>query len=202
MNPITSPISFAIAGKWSAVVATTVLSLGLLGGVRPPVAQPAANTDRVISQEKAQPAMTEFAAEVPVAVEAEPELLHAITPEFETPAPLPVPSEGVPLPRPTHTIWVQVTAYCSCKKCCGPLARGITASGRSVQYNGGLFVAADTKLLPFGTRLIVPGYAGDQPVEVIDRGGAIRGHHIDVFFPTHEQAKAWGVRWMQITVVD
>ena len=143
MNPITSPISFAIAGKWSAVVATTVLSLGLLGGVRPPVAQPAANAERVIPQERTQPAMTEFAAEVPAAVEAEPELLHASTPEVETPPPLPVPSDAVPLPRPTHTIWVQVTAYCSCKKCCGPLARGITASGRSVQYNGGLFDPED-----------------------------------------------------------
>jgi len=97
---------------------------------------------------------------------------------------------------------MEVTAYCGCKKCCGPGACGNTASGRSIAYNGGLFVAADTDLLPFGTQLKIPGYAGDQPVEVIDRGSAIKGHHIDVFFASHEEAKAWGRRWMAVTIVE
>lgn len=111
-----------------------------------------------------------------------------------------------PLVAPTtpgkHIVWMEVTAYCGCKKCCGPNASGITASGRSISYNGGLFAAADTHLLPFGTQLEIPGYAGAQPVEVIDRGGAIRGYHIDVFFSTHEQAMAWGRQWLPITVVE
>jgi 3D (Asp-Asp-Asp) domain-containing protein len=102
----------------------------------------------------------------------------------------------------SRVIWMQVTAYCGCKKCCGPSAHGMTASGRSIAYNGGLFVAADTSLLPFGTQLQIPGYAGGQAVEVIDRGSAIRGSHIDVFFPTHDQALAWGRRWMPVTVVQ
>jgi 3D (Asp-Asp-Asp) domain-containing protein len=101
-----------------------------------------------------------------------------------------------------RTIWMEVTAYCGCKKCCGPGACGITASGRSIGYNGGLFVAADTDLLPFETQLKIPGYASDQPVEVIDRGSAIKGHHIDVFFASHEEAKAWGRRWMAVTIVE
>jgi 3D (Asp-Asp-Asp) domain-containing protein len=102
----------------------------------------------------------------------------------------------------THkkVIWMIVTAYCGCTKCCGPHAHGLTASGRSVAYNGGQFVAADKKLFKFGTQLEIPGYAGGQPVEVIDRGGAIKGYHIDVFFPTHEQAREWGRKWMAITV--
>ncbi len=97
---------------------------------------------------------------------------------------------------------MEVTAYCGCKKCCGPRACGITASGRSTVYNGGLFVAADTKLLPFETQLKIPGYAAGQPVEVIDRGRAIKGHRIDVFFPTHDQAIAWGRRWLPVTIVE
>jgi 3D (Asp-Asp-Asp) domain-containing protein len=101
-----------------------------------------------------------------------------------------------------RTIWMEVTAYCGCKKCCGPRACGLTASGRSTAYNGGLFVAADTRLLPFETQLKIPGYAGDMPVEVIDRGRAIRGEHIDVFFPTHAQAVAWGRRWLPVTIVE
>jgi 3D (Asp-Asp-Asp) domain-containing protein len=99
-------------------------------------------------------------------------------------------------------IWVIVTAYCGCTKCCGPHAHGLTASGRSVAYNGGQFVAADKKLFKFGTQLQIPGYAGGQPVEVIDRGGAIKGYHLDVFFPTHEQAREWGRKWMAVTVAE
>src|SRR4051812_15739266 len=84
-----------------------------------------------------------------------------------------------------------VTAYCPCAACCGPNARGVTASGRPVSANGGRFVAAD-RGIPFGTMLVVPGYNDGRPVEVLDRGGAIKGDHIDVFFPSHEQAKRWG----------
>jgi 3D (Asp-Asp-Asp) domain-containing protein len=86
-----------------------------------------------------------------------------------------------------------VTAYCPCTVCCGPGARGITASGRPVSANGGKFVAADPGI-PFGTMLVVPGYNEGRPVEVLDRGGAIKGDHVDVFFPTHEQAKRWGAK--------
>jgi 3D (Asp-Asp-Asp) domain-containing protein len=102
----------------------------------------------------------------------------------------------------TRQVWVEVTAYCACPKCCGPKARGLTASGRSITYNGGMFVAADTKVFKFGTKLQIPGYADGKTVEVIDRGGAIKGYHIDVFFPTHEEAKQWGRRRIMVTIVD
>ena len=94
-----------------------------------------------------------------------------------------------------------VTAYCPCPKCCGPNARGITASGRPVTANGGKFCAAP-RSIPFGTRLIVPGYNDDQPIPVYDRGGAIKGNHLDVFFPTHQEAREWGVHWIAVTILD
>jgi len=102
----------------------------------------------------------------------------------------------------SRVVWMTVTAYCSCLKCCGPHARGLTASGRSISYNGGLFVAADTKLFKFGTQLQVPGYAGGEAVEVIDKGSAIKGYHIDLFFASHDQAKSWGKRYLPVTVVE
>lgn len=105
-------------------------------------------------------------------------------------------------PTNQKVVWMEVTAYCGCPKCCGPHARGLTASGRSVAYNGGQFVAADTRLFKFGTQFQIPGYAGGQPVEVIDRGSAIKGYHIDVFFRDHDQAKAWGRKWIPVTVVQ
>lgn len=95
-----------------------------------------------------------------------------------------------------------VTAYCACRKCCGSHAVGVTASGKPISYNQGHFIAADTRLLPYGTRVIVPGYNDDQPVEVIDRGGAIKGAHIDVFMPSHKQAVAWGKRRLDVIVLE
>ena len=65
----------------------------------------------------------------------------------------------------TRVITMEVTAYCPCKKCCGPKAQGITASGRRVSHNDGLFVAADTRLLPFHTKLLIPGYANGSAVQ-------------------------------------
>lgn len=92
---------------------------------------------------------------------------------------------------------MKVTAYCPCDKCCGPYADGITASGLPVSANGGRFVAAD-KRYSFGTKLRVPGYG---TVSVLDRGGAIKGNRLDVFFPTHEQALRWGVQFLNVEVL-
>jgi 3D (Asp-Asp-Asp) domain-containing protein len=99
-----------------------------------------------------------------------------------------------------HVIWMEVTAYCPCRKCCGPHAHGVTASGHSVYFNSGKFVAADVDRLPFGTRLSIPGYHAGQAVPVVDTGYAIRGNRLDVYFPSHEIAMRWGVKYLPVTV--
>ena len=96
---------------------------------------------------------------------------------------------------------MEVTAYCACKKCCGPRAQGITASGKHVTHNGGKFVAAD-KFLPFNTRLVIPGYNNGQAVPVLDRGGAIKGNKLDVYFPSHHEARQWGRRFVPVTLLN
>lgn len=100
-----------------------------------------------------------------------------------------------------HTEMMDVTAYCPCAKCCGKNARGITASGKPITHNGGRFVAADTRLFPFGSTLSIPGYHDDMVVEVIDRGGAIKGDKIDIFFPTHAQAREWGRQKLPVRIM-
>jgi 3D (Asp-Asp-Asp) domain-containing protein len=92
-----------------------------------------------------------------------------------------------------------VTAYCPCKKCCGPRACGITASGEPVTANGGLFVAAD-RSIPFGTVVTIPGYAGGKQVPVLDRGGAIKGNRLDVFFQTHAAALSFGRQTLTVEI--
>jgi 3D (Asp-Asp-Asp) domain-containing protein len=68
----------------------------------------------------------------------------------------------------------------------------MTASGTMAKIGT---IAADPKVFPFGTKLKVPGY-GMGTVE--DIGGAIKGMHIDLWFPTHAAAKKWGARWVKV----
>ena len=86
----------------------------------------------------------------------------------------------------------RVTAYCPCPLCCGIHADGVTASGTRADHP---LVAAPGRF-PFGTLIQIPGYAGGRWVRVEDRGGAIKGNRLDVFFPTHAEALRWGVRWI------
>lgn len=127
----------------------------------------------------------------------------ASTPELELESEVTVSSaptfNGRPI-RAARTIRMRVTAYSPDARSCGDQADGITASGYSVLTNGGKLVAADTSLLPFGSMLSIPGYDLDAVVPVLDRGGAIKGHRLDVLFPTHEEARRWGVRDLDVTV--
>jgi len=132
---------------------------------------------------------------------------HAPTAEPAPPAPSP-PAEktlrlqaGRPRTR-TRVIRMLVTAYCPCRTCCGRHSDGKTASGKSIHANGSRFVAADTRILAFGTRVSVPGYHGGAPVSVLDRGGRIKGRRLDVFFPSHARARRWGARWLDVTVYE
>lgn len=107
---------------------------------------------------------------------------------------------AVALTARPRTVLMMVTAYCPCTKCCGPNAKGLTASGKPVSTNRGRFVAADSDMFAFGTRVRVPGYYDAQWVEVLDRGSAIKGRRLDVYFPDHEKAAEWGRRWVEVIV--
>lgn len=107
--------------------------------------------------------------------------------------------DGRPI-RPVKRMWMTVTAYSPDARSCGKWADGKTASMKSVWTNGGCLVAADTSILPIGSLVSVPGYAGDLVVPVLDRGGKIKGTRLDVLYPTHEVAMSWGVQRLSVTV--
>jgi len=92
---------------------------------------------------------------------------------------------------------VEVTGYCPCGICCGRWADGITACGAKAE---GRFVAAPREI-PFGTLVYIPGYA-KAPVPVLDRGGAIKGNKLDLFFATHTEAARWGRRMMTVWIAS
>jgi 3D (Asp-Asp-Asp) domain-containing protein len=93
----------------------------------------------------------------------------------------------------SHTVSLgtyKITAYCGCAKCCGK-TDGITASGTHV--TAGRTIAAP-KEIPFGTQIIINGHT----YTVEDRGGAIKGNRIDIYFDTHEEALKFGVQYVEI----
>ena len=107
--------------------------------------------------------------------------------------------DGRPL-RKVRTIRMRVTAYSPDGRSCGKWADGITASGYSVWTNGMKLAAADTRILPFKTVITVPGYNDSRPIPVLDRGGKIKGHRLDVLYPTHARALQWGTQWLDVDI--
>ena len=97
-----------------------------------------------------------------------------------------------------RTVRMRVSAYCPCRKCCGEHSDGLTASAHRIR-GGDMFVAADNRY-DFKTRFIIPGYNESKPVEVLDRGSAIKGDRLDVFFHSHEEAMEWGLKYIDVKV--
>lgn len=83
------------------------------------------------------------------------------------------------------------TGYCPCAACCGK-TNGITASGTVARTNH--TIAADTGVLPFGTQVVING----KVYTVEDRGGAIRGNRIDIYFGSHQEALNYGKQTVRV----
>ena len=110
-----------------------------------------------------------------------------------------VTSRSSTLPRVSNTSTTggtvyKITAYCPCAKCCGK-TNGRTASG--TKATAGRTVAASSKFA-FGTKLNIGGHV----YTVEDRGGAINGNKIDIFVNSHAEALQWGVRYLNVSVVN
>ncbi len=101
---------------------------------------------------------------------------------------------------PWEHLRLVVTSYAPDRFCCWPYPGTTTASGKSVWTNDGHLVAADTRLIPMGMMVRVPGYDADRPVPVLDRGGAIKGYRLDVLSPTLWQAQHWGRKLLMVEI--
>lgn len=118
-------------------------------------------------------------------------------------------------PRGTSPIVVsmEVTGYCKCGKCCNWkrtwYGRPVVASGPSKGKRKKVgqtacgtkgkigTIAADTTKYPFGTVMYIPGY-GYGKVE--DRGKAIQGEKLDLFFKSHHDAIKWGRQHTKVKI--
>ncbi len=95
-----------------------------------------------------------------------------------------------------------LTAYCSCKICCGQYSPEVTgqpsktASGTTPKANH--TVAVDTSIITLGSKLII----NDKTYVAEDVGGAVKGKHIDIYFDTHQEAVNFGTQTGDVYIVE
>ncbi|MGK9253319.1 3D domain-containing protein [Paenibacillus humicus] len=104
---------------------------------------------------------------------------------------------------PVKSISVLATGYTagieSTGKRPGHPLYGITRSGVKVKRGQVSTIAADTKVLPIGTLLFIPGYGYGV---VADTGSKIKGKRIDLYFDTTRQVyKEWGKKQVTVQVI-
>lgn len=88
----------------------------------------------------------------------------------------------------------KTTGYCPCYQCSEGWGRH-TCTGAIARSNH--TVAVDPRIIPYGSRLMINGtiYTAE------DRGGGVRGNHIDIFYDTHSQTRQHGSRQAEVFLV-
>lgn len=77
---------------------------------------------------------------------------------------------------------------------------GITYSGVKVKRDLYSTIAADLNVFPIGSILFIPGYGYGV---VADKGGAIKGNKLDLFYETVEEVyDNWGKKALEVYVVE
>lgn len=107
-------------------------------------------------------------------------------------------------PRPWNEgkLYARVTAYAPLdnkSRICNDGNPRITSTGVPPSRK---IVAVDPSHIPYGTKLYIPdygiAYAGDT-------GGALRDYEgvaIDVYFTSHDEAVKWGVRYLEVEIIE
>ncbi|MEH7481183.1 3D domain-containing protein, partial [Neobacillus drentensis] len=93
-------------------------------------------------------------------------------------------------------ITVKATAYtASCEGCSGTTATGINLKANP----NAKVIAVDPAVIPLGSKVYVEGYG-----EAIagDTGGAIKGNRIDVFIPSEQDAINFGVKQLNVEILN
>lgn len=94
------------------------------------------------------------------------------------------------------TMSVVATAYTAeCDGCTGITYTGIDLN----KDRNAKVIAVDPNVIPLGTEVYVEGYGHAIAGDI---GGAIKGNRIDIHVPTKKEAYDWGVREVEITILD
>ncbi|UZJ78078.1 peptidoglycan-binding protein [Fictibacillus sp. KU28468] len=94
------------------------------------------------------------------------------------------------------TVSVEATAYTAdCDGC-----SGVTANGTNLKANPNVkVIAVDPDVIPLNSQVYVEGYGY---AVAADKGGAIQGNRIDVFYSSKQKATEWGRKNVKVTILD
>ena len=101
----------------------------------------------------------------------------------------------------------KLTAYCSCRECCGKYAvnrpkdengKEIVIGAAGVPLKVGVSVAVDPRIIPYGSKVVINGHTYTAQ----DTGGSIKGKIIDVYFGSHPETEEFGVQYAEVFVYE
>jgi len=147
------------------------------------------SSDTSDSQPTAQPAKQ--------AAVLEEEPVQAEPAKEEAPAQAePVKEESASESDTAQELSVRATGYtASCEGC-----SGITKTGIDLKANpDAMVIAVDPSVIPLGSKVYVEGYGY---ATAADTGGAIKGNKVDLFFADEEDAINWGVKQVNLKVLN
>ena len=111
--------------------------------------------------------------------------------------------EYVKIAKVDKTITMRVTAYAPHDNqsgiCAENTAYPVTSRGEAPNRE---IVAVDPDKIPYGTVLYIPDYG---VVVAGDTGGTLReydGYALDVYMPTYKEAIEWGVRYLDVYIIN
>ena len=86
---------------------------------------------------------------------------------------------------------VRSTAYTSAE------GGGLSYTGEKLHWG---VIAVDPSVIPLGSTVYIPQF--DMTFKAIDTGSAIKGNRIDIYFGNLNKALDWGIRNIDIIVIE
>lgn len=112
------------------------------------------------------------------------------------------PAGDIPPSDGGRTLTVKATAYTAHPSENGGTYGGrvLTKTGYDLSANpGAKVVAVDPSVIPLGSKVWVEGYGEAM---ALDTGGAIKGNRVDLLMPSFQASESWGVRNVQLKVLN
>ena len=104
--------------------------------------------------------------------------------------------KGQAVPSNPRSLGVfKLTAYCPCSSCSEGWGRNTSTGAMAIANHT---IAVDPRVIPYGSKILINGIVYTAE----DKGGGVRGNHIDIFYNTHQEARALGVRYQEVFLVD
>ncbi len=102
--------------------------------------------------------------------------------------------ETAPTPQLVSLGTFKTTGYCPCSRCSEGWGRhtctGALATARHT-------IAVDPKVIPYGTQVMINGVVYTAE----DKGGGVRGNHIDIFFDNHAETLQHGTQNVEVFLI-